>query len=1694
LLADTPIPQGTIDGQTWTAANSPYIVNGDLKIEDLVIEPGVVVLFSNKYKFEVEGILQAQGFFSDSIYFRPAPTNPNNWEGIKFKNTSVASSLAYCRIEGAVNQGILIEQVHPAIANCLIVNNVGNGIRLKDTSIEIKHCVIRSNTINGVYLDVSQISASNSIIAGNTLNGILSTNGADAITLLNAVIAGNGNIGLSCQKGTLTVKNSIVYDNASQIFAVDRIPNVTYTDVQGTPVFPGTGNINSQPAFENKYSYMLMPQSPCVDAGDPAALYNDRYFPPSLGTARNDMGAYGGPEANEWYPPIYIKPTTVSFGKVTQDSTAAVSAKMYNYRNTGIAVSQTDILGDDFGVFSLDKQTFVIPFSDSLTLGGFFTPDRDMLFEATAVMHTLSHGRVFLPLEGQGIVAKMNILLPELDFGSVAMGNSRSLVLPIRNTGSDTLRLNMTPPGDPAFTLNITSLLIAPGSLSNGISVRFTPAQPATYKDSLIIMSNDPLRSRVTVPVSAQGIGPVIQLDRDSLSFGMISVFSDTIAALTISNTGNRSLVIDGLNITGQDPDNIVFSFSPAPPPLPLTINPGSSRQVSVRFTPLAAVNSTGTLQISSNDPFNPEPAVPLSGTGIAGALTLSPVRLNFNEVGLDSLAVLELTIGNSGADNLIIDSLNITGQDPDSIVFELTGTLPALPAAIVPDGSLTVRVGFAPLRPGDIAAQLVIGYRDPFVKDAHVSMSGTGVAGLLTLSETELNFPGTALDEQSLLNLILSNLGRDDLLIDNLDISGQPPDSIAFELINPLADDLPLKIAPDSSLTIQVGFTPVKTGVAVAQLTILYSDPFSKDTTISLTGTGIAGTLTLSSTSLDFHEVSLSARSVQDLTIGNSGTDYLILDSLNITGQHLDSIAFELVDPLPDLPLTIAPDSSATIQIGFAPVRAGAAEGQLTIRYNNPFNRDTSVTLHGIGIVGALIISDTELDFEQVVLGKQGVQGVTLHNSGDDMLTIDSLQIAGAASDSAAFELIGAVPDLPVSIAPDSALTLQIGFAPLRTGAVTDSLLIRSSDPMRKNATVLLNGTGIAPRIVLSAMAIDFGLIALGSDSAAILRIHNSGIGTLLIPRDSLSITGSQAAAFAIENVAEDLRVQPDDSATITVRFNPGQPGTYLAGLDIRSNDPEEPVATIALSGEGYLSSAVSVSFNDAISSNPFTRGQPATIGFQINGSQYVDSAFVYVRPGGGTDFTRLRLAPQGTNFTAGIDASLVTERGVEYYVHVLHATAATYFPEAGSGLPASVQVSVPEMDFPWQTRMEIYQLISVPLVTDGQLLSTLFGDDLGSYDNTRYRVYDLPDGAAYAEVPKMDKPLPPGKAMWLITKEPRSLNIVNARSAVTDQNFDLPLQAGWNLIASPFAFPIDWNLVSTDLALRYYDGSDWPFVSLLEPFKGYAVMAPGDTILSIPAREANVMTKTTALADLQNFDGWRIQISAESNGARDLYNYAGARRQATSEIDSYDHPEPLPIGEYISVYLAPENSTIKYSTDYREPGIGQYTFEFGVYGNITEQINITFRQENLPDTYEWIVVSEEQGIYYTQKTIRVANKPARFKLIVGTLEFVEGAKLNFNQKPVTYQLEQNFPNPFNPKTNIKFSLPEASMVTMRLYNVVGQKVKSLLEDVRKEAGVYQMEWDGTNEAGAQVASGIYFLHLRAEGYHHFIKMILSR
>ena len=113
---------------------------------------------------------------------------------------------------------------------------------------------------------------------------------------------------------------------------------------------------------------------------------------------------------------------------------------------------------------------------------------------------------------------------------------------------------------------------------------------------------------------------------------------------------------------------------------------------------------------------------------------------------------------------------------------------------------------------------------------------------------------------------------------------------------------------------------------------------------------------------------------------------------------------------------------------------------------------------------------------------------------------------------------------------------------------------------------------------------------------------------------------------------------------------------------------------------------------------------------------------------------------------------------------------------------------------------------------------------------------------------------------------------------------------------------------------------------------------------------------------------------------------------------------------------------------------------------------------------------------------TIRVIDKGKNGK---GSMKKIAGIN-----SPNSYGLFQNYPNPFNLETEIRYQLPNSSEVSLSIYNLMGQKIKTLINTYHS-AGFYSVKWDGTNNQGMKIASGIYIYIMRAGSFVDVKKLV---
>lgn len=133
----------------------------------------------------------------------------------------------------------------------------------------------------------------------------------------------------------------------------------------------------------------------------------------------------------------------------------------------------------------------------------------------------------------------------------------------------------------------------------------------------------------------------------------------------------------------------------------------------------------------------------------------------------------------------------------------------------------------------------------------------------------------------------------------------------------------------------------------------------------------------------------------------------------------------------------------------------------------------------------------------------------------------------------------------------------------------------------------------------------------------------------------------------------------------------------------------------------------------------------------------------------------------------------------------------------------------------------------------------------------------------------------------------------------------------------------------------------------------------------------------------------------------------------------------------------------------------------------------------------YSYVDSNILPGNTYTYRLVDVAYN--------GAMEIHAEKSVLLSALPEKFELAQNYPNPFNPDTRIKYQLARQSHVRLTVYNAMGQKIRTLVSK-KQEAGSYEVKWDGRDQKGIPVSSGLYFYVIKTDAFKASRKMILMR
>ncbi len=419
-------------------------------------------------------------------------------------------------------------------------------------------------------------------------------------------------------------------------------------------------------------------------------------------------------------------------------------------------------------------------------------------------------------------------------------------------------------------------------------------------------------------------------------------------------------------------------------------------------------------------------------------------------------------------------------------------------------------------------------------------------------------------------------------------------------------------------------------------------------------------------------------------------------------------------------------------------------------------------------------------------------------------------------------------------------------------------------------------------------------------------------------------------------------------------------------------------------------------------------------------------------------------------------------------------------------------------------------WNLIGLPLYPSNSSKDSVFSPFLSNYVLFKY------ESGSYL---KADSVLL-GKAYWLGLNDTMNFSITGM--PVMDDTL-ISLTTGWNLISHVYLKDIrrinlfvrkGSETISLDSAVNrgWVQGNFFTFSKssnsyvlkdTLQRFTGYWFATLTDSVELKFTKNLTTGNLPKIKLDFDNERNWRLNLTAQNSISTDNLFYFGLNENATSGFDNkYDNAKPpaSPNDSGVEIYFRRNTwhpLYTKYFSDVRKFSINEpIIWDFEYFSRRAEISSLSWRNlsEIFPpdfiDRFYFILIDSTNNVYVDMKNSTSYVFLHNGNITKFTLKFGKITDVGKELPIFYYHLYQNYPNPFNPNTKIMYSVKQKSVVTIKLYNILGKELVELVND-EKEPGIYTLEFDPDSYG---LPSGVYFYRMKADNFISMRKMIYMK
>lgn len=1217
---------------------------------------------------------------------------------------------------------------------------------------------------------------------------------------------------------------------------------------------------------------------------------------------------------------------------------------------------------------------------------------------------------------------------------------------------------------------------------STQVAVTFNPrslcAPAGSFDDTLLVSSNAPAAPSVRVPLHLDVIAaPDVAVGDTLLDFGSVLIGNTAERTVTVANYGAVPLSVSSLAI-----DNPVFT----PNASSFTLAVNEERVIAVAFEPVAPGLIEGTLSIASNDPDEPVVAVALRGQALTPPeIAVSPDSLYASVMHGDSLARV-VQIGNGGVADLEWSIYPLDGAEMKSY------TLPAVPPRLEtqpsPDAGGSTELGEeARAGSGELAATLadLEGVRVLF-DYSHGEVSSTYWWSIF-IGDLQARGATVEMNRVPITPAILA--GCDIYWITDIEASFSESEITALR--DWVEAGGGLLFEGDQSAAF---YNAILAGLAAG---VEYS-PVAGTSGVTTDIRPHVMTLDVLSVKLNYNwghlsSVSYPARLLVNDAAGLANAaysvagkgkivaiadepfynDYIVsADNRLLGNQVMDWLAFGAnwlrTEPMEG---TVQSGLAQTVHAIIEPrgLHGGTYDARLHVASNDPSTPEVTVPVR-VSVTGvpALALSDTTLDFGQVLIGATERRDLIVTNAGSDLLVVKRVTVEGAG-----YSVDGTGFSLPVH----GADTVIVSLLPESAGPMPGMLTIYSNDPADTARAVELAGEGlIPPEIVVTPGSLSDSLFT-GQSSVHVLTIENPGENPLVFtliengPGNRILIvkSGSEVSTVraALAGFADVSAVDMFDGAAGTPALE------YLMGyrcVIVANGAPlSDPVAVGNVladyvdRGGGVILTVPSFVSGIAMQGRFISGGySPFTIGtgFMPNATLGSYDAAHPVMAGISSMQSVLYTS---TNLIPGADWVAQWSNGVPFVATMGDRVvgANMFIIDTGPTWPgpsAGVIAQLLHNAMEWMSGGNICWMsaepsagsiaphssaeIAVTFTTGGPVCITG-----GRHLDTLVVASNVPSR------PRVDVPL---ELFFTSAPDIATIDIM--------PDFG-PVLLGTSIFHAMVVFNTGWDTLVVGSIT-----ADNPLFSAVPGAFSLAPLDSQDVFVHFAPADTGLVHGTLTIAS-NDPDETNVPFALSGRGTSNvaLASPLGGEEWRIGDTDTIRWAVSGPAPDSVSVFLS------------RDGGASYLdTLATGLAGTTR---------------YAWVVTPPETPsariMIRSYRGLAVSGYDASDSLFA--LVVVTGVDETDEGPPAVNFLAQNYPNPLNPSTRIDFSLRGPGRVSLRIYDAAGRLVRTLIDEPRN-AGRYSEDWDGRDSRGRSVASGVYYYRLVSGSFAATRKMVLLR